>query len=147
MLAVSGGGAVFLTLAIAITLIPRFGRVVRGRVLLLRESEFVLAAVAIGAGDFRILMRHILANTISHIVIYAAIHVPYAIFVESALSFLGIGMPPDVATWGRVIADGRGYLQVAPWISIFAGTGIAVTSIGFNMLGDSLRDLLDPKVG
>lgn len=143
---VAGGSNLIVILAISIGLVPRFARVVRGQVLNLRGREFVVAAQALGASTPRILGRHVLRNAVGPILILATLYLPYAILVESTLTFLGVGVSPEQPTWGRIIADGRSYLQFAWWISVFPGVAIMVTVMGLNLLGDALRDLLDPRL-
>lgn len=134
-----------LTIAIGLTLIPRFARVIRGSTLPICEKDYVLAAKAAGAGNLRIIVCHIIPNLVGPILVLCSIYLPYVILLESSLSFLGLGPPPDVPTWGRIIADGRPYLRMAPWVAVFPGIAIMITVIGFNLIGDGLRDLLDPK--
>lgn len=134
-----------LTIAIGLTLIPRFARVIRGSTLPICEEDYVLAAKAAGARNLRIIVRHIIPNLVGPIMVLCSIYLPYVILLESSLSFLGLGPPPEVPTWGRIIADGRPYLRTAPWVAVFPGIAIMITVIGFNLIGDGLRDLLDPK--
>jgi len=141
-----GSSIVSVVGAIGLSVLPRFVRVARGEVLVIREREFVMSAKASGASDLAILLRHIVPNSASALIVMFTLYFPYAILVESSLSFLGIGMPADSATWGRVVADGREYLRIAPWLSLCPGAVILVTSLGLNLLGDGLRDILDPKV-
>lgn len=143
---VAGGSNTSVVVAIAIGLVPRFARVVRGQVLQLRTNEYIIAAQAMGAGTPRILFLHILRNAIGPILVLATLYLPYAILVEATLTFLGVGVSPEQPTWGRIIADGRSYLQIAWWISVFPGFAIMLTVMGFNLLGDGLRDVLDPKL-
>ncbi|MBI4278219.1 MAG: ABC transporter permease [Armatimonadetes bacterium] len=140
------GGTQSIIIALGFAIMPRFARVVRSQVLTLKVRDYVDAARAVGAGHLRILARHLLPNSLSPIIVLATLYLPYAILVESSLSFLGIGVSPDTPTWGRIIADGREYLQVAPWVSTLPGIAITLTSIGFNLLGDGLRDILDPRL-
>jgi peptide/nickel transport system permease protein len=131
--------------AIGITLSPRFARVIRGATLPLREEDFILAANAQGASTYRIIRYHLLPNLVGPISVLISVYLPFVIILESSLSFIGVGMPPDVATWGRILSDGRSYLQLAPWIALFSGIAITITTIGFNVIGDGLRDFIDPK--
>lgn len=135
-----------IVLALAIPMAPRVARVIRGEVLAVRGRDFVHAAYALGADRFRMMYRHILPHVVSPLVVLTTLYFPQAILVESSLSFLGIGVSPDTPTWGRIIADGREYLQSAPWVSLFPGAAITLTSIGFNLFGDGLRDALDPRL-
>lgn len=143
---ITGGGVTGVVLALAITLAPRFGRVVRGQAIMIREREYVVAAQAVGVPHWRIILFHVLPNCVGPLIVLTTLYLPYAIVVESSLSFLGVGVPADAATWGRIIADGRDYLHEAPWISVFPGLAMMVTTLGLNILGDGLRDLLDPKL-
>jgi peptide/nickel transport system permease protein len=123
-----------------------YARVVRGLSLSLREQEFVQAVKALGAHDARIIARHVLPNVLAPIMVIWTLEVARVILMESALSFLGLGVPPPTPTWGRMLAEGRDYLTVAGWISIFPGLAIMVTVLGINFLGDGLRDVLDPRL-
>ena len=143
---VMGSGFYPVVGAIALSMMPRFARVARGEVISIREREYVLAARACGVKNVTILFHHLIPNSANALIIMFTLYFPFAILVESSLSFLGIGMPADAATWGRVVADGRQYLKMAPWISIFPGIMIMATSLGLNLLGDGLRDALDPKL-
>jgi peptide/nickel transport system permease protein len=146
VLAIVGtGGKAPLIIAIAVALAPRFARVIRGATLPILEEDFILAEKALGAGHVRILAAHLLPNLVAPITVLTSIYLPYVIMLESSLSFLGLGAPPDVPTWGRIIADGKAYMQVAPWLTIFPGIAIVFTALGFNLLGDGLRDLFDPR--
>jgi len=122
-------------------------RLVRGQVLVVRHSEYVQAERALGAGDLRIMVRHVLPNVIAPVVIAATLGVAGAIMAEAALSFLGLGVQPPTPSWGAMIADGRDLSQLrgAPWTSLFPGLAIGAAVLGFNLLGDALRDALDPR--
>lgn len=124
-------------------------RLVRGQVLVVRQLEYVQAVRALGAGDSRILLRHLLPNVIAPVVIAATLGVAGAIMAEAALSFLGLGVQPPTPSWGAMIADGRDLAQLrdAPWTSVFPGVAIGAAVLGFNLLGDALRDALDPRHG
>ena len=135
-----------LVIVMSITTWMIYARVVRGLCLTLREREFVQAARALGAHDARIIARHVLPNVLPAIVVIWTLEVARVILMESALSFLGLGVPPPTPTWGRMLAEGRDYLTVAGWIAIFPGLAILVTVLGINLLGDGLRDLLDPRL-
>jgi len=135
-----------LVIVMSITTWMIYARVVRGLSLSLREQEFVQAVRALGAHDLRIIARHILPNVLAPIMVIWTLEVARVILMESALSFLGLGVPPPTPTWGRMLAEGRDYLTVAGWISIFPGVAIMVTVLGINFLGDGLRDLLDPRL-
>ena len=122
-------------------------RLVRGQVLVVRQTEYVQAERALGAGDVRIMLRHVLPNVIAPVVIAATLGVAGAIMAEAALSFLGLGVQPPTPSWGAMIADGRDLSQLrgAPWTSLFPGLAIGAAVLGFNLLGDALRDALDPR--
>ena len=135
-----------LVIVMAITTWMIYARVVRGLTLTLREQEFVQAVRALGARDARIIARHVLPNVLAPVMVIWTLEVARVILMESALSFLGLGVPPPTPTWGRMLAEGRDYLTMAGWISIFPGLAIMVTVLGINFLGDGLRDLLDPRL-
>jgi ABC-type dipeptide/oligopeptide/nickel transport system permease subunit len=122
-------------------------RLVRGQVLVVRQLEYVQAIRALGARDIRVMLQHVLPNVIAPVVIAATLGVAGAIMAEAALSFLGLGVPPPTPSWGSMIADGRDLDQLrrAPWTSVFPGVAIGLAVLGFNLLGDALRDALDPK--
>jgi ABC-type dipeptide/oligopeptide/nickel transport system permease subunit len=122
-------------------------RIVRGQVLVVRQLEYIQAIRALGAGDLRIMIQHVLPNVIAPVVIAATLGVAGAIMAEAALSFLGLGVPPPAPSWGSMIADGRDLEQLrrAPWTSVFPGIAIGAAVLGFNLLGDALRDALDPR--
>lgn len=123
-----------------------YARVVRGEVLSLREREFVHAAIALGSGDGRVLVRHVLPNAFTPWLVVATLDMARVIVVESALSFLGLGVQPPTPTWGGMLADGRVYLTTAWWLATFPGLAILATVLGINLLGDGLRDTLDPRL-
>ncbi|MBA1156312.1 ABC transporter permease [Vibrio parahaemolyticus] len=122
----------------------QYARLVRGSVLALRDREFILSARAIGVGNGRIIFTHILPNVLGPIVILMTLNVANNILLESSLTFLGLGVDPLIPSWGGMLADGRTYLQTAWWVSVFPGLAIMFTVLGLNLLGDWLRDLLDP---
>jgi peptide/nickel transport system permease protein len=133
-------------LAIAIPEIPRVVRLVRSVVLTVREQPYVDAAIASGTRTVRILFRHILPNTVAPLIVQATYIVASAVIIEAALSFLGAGVPPEIPTWGNMIADGRLFLQIAPWPIFFPGVCLAILVLAVNILGDGLRDRLDPRI-
>jgi peptide/nickel transport system permease protein len=133
-------------IAIGVIYIPPFARIVRASVLSLREQEFVDAARGLGAVNARIVFRHILPNCLSPVIVQASLGMGYAILVEAALSFLGLGVQPPQASWGSMLAEGRGFLDSAPWFATFPGLAIFVTVLGLNFLGDRLREALDPRL-
>ena len=133
-------------IAIGIVYTPQFARLVRGAVLGIRGQEFVEAAGAVGAGAVRILGRHVLPNVLSPIIVLATLTVGFTIVETAGLSFLGLGATPPTPEWGSMLATGRSFMLTAPWIATFPGLAILVTVVGFNLVGDGLRDLLDPRL-
>ncbi len=131
---------------LAIVYTPFFFRVARGPVLAEREREYIQAARAIGARDRRILFLHVLPNILSPIIVQASVTIAYAILTEASLSYLGLGTPLLTPSWGTTLNEGRTYLQLAPWMSIFPGILIMLAVLAFNLLGDGLRDILDPRM-
>ncbi len=123
-----------------------YARIVRSAVLSLREREFVQAALALGSGDGRVLVRHILPNALTPWLVVATLDMARVIVIESALSFLGLGVQPPTPTWGGMLADGRVYISTAWWLATFPGLAILVTVLGINLFGDGLRDTLDPRL-
>lgn len=140
---------IFLLIVLVIGLLNwmSVARLVRGLFLQLREMEFVTAAKSLGATPFRLILIHILPNVFNVIIVAATLAVGNAIITESTLSFLGLGFPPDVPTWGRMLYDAQNYLEIAPFMAIFPGLAIFLTVISINYIGDGLRDALDPKNG
>ncbi len=124
---------------------PYIARIVRGQVLTLREKEFVEAARAQGASDGRIMRRHILPNVIAPVIVYTTLIIPNNIIFEASLSFLGVGIPPNTPSWGRMLADASGSFHYTPWLMIFPGLFLFATTLAFNLVGDGLRDALDPR--
>jgi peptide/nickel transport system permease protein len=133
-------------LAIGITGIPIFARLVRGQVLSVRELDYIQAARSLGASDVRIMLGHVLPNVLAPIVVQASLAMPLAILAEAGLSFLGLGVQPPTPTWGAMLNTAKGYLQLDPWLAVAAGSAIFVTVLGFNFLGDAVRDALDPRL-
>jgi peptide/nickel transport system permease protein len=133
-------------MAIAIPEIPRVVRLVRSVVLTVREQPYVDAAIASGTRTARILFRHILPNTIAPLIVQATYIIASAVITEAALSFLGAGVPPEIPTWGNMIAEARLFLQIAPWPIFFPGLCLAILVLAVNLLGDGLRDRLDPRI-
>lgn len=133
-------------LALSIVYIPRTARIVRASVIVLREMEYVQAAVAAGAGHWRILRRHILPNAMAPLIVQLSFLFAYAVLSEATLSFLGLGAVPPTPTWGNIMAEGRQYLVEAPWIITIPGIALMITVMGLNLLGDGLRDVLDPRL-
>ncbi|MBV8189276.1 MAG: ABC transporter permease [Alphaproteobacteria bacterium] len=133
-------------IAIAIPLIPSVARVVRSSTLSLREQPFVEAARAVGMGEVRIAVRHVLPNTLAPLIVLATAQLGSAILVEASLSFLGLGIPEPYPSWGRMLSESAAeYVRTAPWLVIFPGVAISLTVFGTNLLGDALRDILDPR--
>ncbi|HYU21318.1 MAG TPA: ABC transporter permease [Chloroflexota bacterium] len=135
-----------LILALLAQRVVQFSRVMRGEAITLRHREFVTAARVLGAGDARIIVRHIVPNLVPSALVIATFAMAIAIIAEASLSFLGLGVPPEVPTWGTMLADGRSYISTAPWLCVFPGLAIFVVVLGINLLGDGLRDVLDPRM-
>ena len=133
-------------LALSIIYTPRMARVVRAATLVIRELPFVEAAVALGASTPRIILRHIAPNLMSPIIIQGTFVFAYAILTEAALSFLGVGVPPTIPTWGNMIASAQQYMSQADWLIMFPGLAIVITVLSLQMVGDGLRDALDPRL-
>ena len=145
MVGPEAGIFILIVFTIGITSWMQTARIVRGEVLSIKEREFVLAAKSIGTAERRILTRHILPNVFSPIMVSAAIGVANAIITESALSFLGLGFPPDFPTWGRLVYDGKDFINITPARVIWPGLAISLTVLAVNFMGDGLRDALDPR--
>jgi peptide/nickel transport system permease protein len=147
VISVLGTGTTRSMLAIAVVLIPGAARVVRGVVLSVKERPFVEAARAMGCNDLQILRRHIVSNVIPPVIVLASITLGNAILIEAALSFLGLGTPLPQPSWGAMLSGtGRRFMEVAPWLAIFPGLAISITVLAFNLFGDAVRDLLDPRL-
>jgi len=134
-------------IAVGIRSVPSFARVSRSMVLSLKELEFVQSAAALGASHARVLFGHILPNSVSPLLVFSSMQVATAILLAAILSFLGLGVQPPTPEWGKMVSDGRAYLMEAPHVSLFPGLAIFIAVMGFNCLGDGLRDALDPRVG
>jgi peptide/nickel transport system permease protein len=147
IVAILGPGLVTIIIALGIASIPVYSRMVRGSVLSVKEMEYVTAAQALGADGFRIMKNHIIPNIIGPILIYGTLGLSGAILLTAGLSYIGLGAQPPSPEWGAMLNYGRGYLATAWWMSIFPGLGIFFSVLGINMLGDGLRDALDPKAG
>lgn len=145
IVAVLGPGVLNVSFAIIVVAWTEYARVVRSTTLVLREQNYVQAARALGASPVRILFKEILPNALGPIIVLASLGLGTAIIAESALSFLGFGLPPPTPTWGWTLAYGTKFMRDAPWLSIISGATIMVTVLGFNLLGDGLRDVLDPR--
>jgi peptide/nickel transport system permease protein len=146
IVAVTGPGLVIVLVILAMRIWVVYARVVRGATLVVKERDFVRAAVAQGAGELRIVVRHVLPNVLTPAIVIATLYVGRMILIESALSFLGVGVPPPIPTWGGILGDGRAYIDTAWWIAFFPGLAIMITVLAVNLLGDWVRDYLDPKV-
>ena len=139
-------GLAITMVAIGVSFLPIFARLMRASFLELRDREFVVAARALGAGDAALIGRHILPNTLAPLIVQATISFPVAILAEAALSYLGLGTQPPHPSWGLMLRESQAFLGMSPWFAVFPGTAIALTVLGLNLLGDGLRDLLDPKM-
>ncbi len=144
--AVLGPSTANVVIALAIVYIPRTARIVRASVIVLREMEYVQAVVAAGGGHWRILRRHILPNAMAPLIVQLSFLFAYTVLSEATLSFLGLGAVPPTPTWGNIMAEGRQYMIDAPWIIGIPGLALAITVLGLNLLGDGLRDVLDPRL-
>ncbi|MEZ5714591.1 MAG: ABC transporter permease [Paracoccaceae bacterium] len=147
VIAVLGPGLLNGMLAVAIVNLPFFARIMRGHALSLRESDYVLASQGLGAGHWRILFHHILLNSVSTLIVATTINIGWMITAAAALSFLGLGVQPPTSDWGTMLAAGRQYMSSAPHVAAIPGFAIFFTVLGFNLLGDGLRDALDPRLG
>lgn len=144
VMAILGGGIFNTILLLIVSQCVQYARLVRGSVLSLREREFILSARAIGVKDRRIIFQHLLPNLLGPVIVLMTLNVANNILLESSLTFLGLGVDPTIPSWGGMLADGRTYLQTAWWVSVFPGLAILLTVLGLNLLGDWLRDSLDP---
>lgn len=143
--AVLGPGLVNATIAIAIVAVPTYARLIRGQVLSIKNNDYILAARSVGVSSWAVLFRHILPNVISPIIVQAALGVGFAIILESSLSFIGLGAQPPTSTWGSMVQTGFQYLELAPWFVIAPSVAIFVAVLGVNLLGEGLRNFLDPN--
>jgi peptide/nickel transport system permease protein len=146
IMAVLGTGIVNAMLAIGIVYAPSFARLARASVLSLRGMEFVQAARVLGLGEVRILVRHVLPNVVAPMIVQTSFSLSTAILTEASLSFLGLGTPPSVPSWGSMLSSSRRYVELDPWPAIFPGLAIMLLVLGFNLFGDGLRDVLDPRL-
>ena len=143
---VLGPGMENVIIAITVLMIPRFARMGHAPTLAIKEVDYIASAKSIGASDFRIIMHHILPNIFGEILVMSTLWLGTAIRLEASLSFLGVGVPPPTPTLGNMVRMGVDFLAIAPWISVFAGLAILISIFGFNLLGDGLRDITDPKL-
>jgi peptide/nickel transport system permease protein len=141
-----GPSVATVVIALSVVYVPRTARVLRASVMVVREQDYVQAARAAGAGDGRILFRHILPNCMAPLIVQLSFVFAYAILSEAVLSFLGLGAAPTTPSWGILIAEGRSYIREAAWLTVVPGVAIATTVLGLNLLGDGLRDVLDPRL-
>jgi peptide/nickel transport system permease protein len=133
-------------IALAAVYTPRTARIVRASVLVIREAQYVEAARAMGATHARILFKHILPNCLAPLIVQLTFIFAYSVLSEAILSFLGLGAEPPTPTWGNIISEGRQYMREAAWITLIPGLALAMTVLGLNLLGDGLRDVLDPRL-
>jgi peptide/nickel transport system permease protein len=143
---VLGSGMENVIIAITVLMIPRFARMAHAPTLAIKEADYIASANAIGASHLRIILRHILPNIFGEILVMGTLWLGTAIRLEASLSFLGVGVPPPTPTLGNMVRMGVDFLSAAPWISVFAGLAILISIFGFNLLGDGLRDITDPKL-
>jgi peptide/nickel transport system permease protein len=143
---VLGPGITNAMIAIGVLQTPSFARLLRGQVLSIKQREWVHAARALGARDLRIALLHVLPNAIAPVLIQASLSLAFAILTEASLSFLGLGAQPPAPSWGSMLNSGKGYMELAPWLALAPGAAIFLTVLGFNLLGDGLRDALDPRL-
>ena len=146
IVAVLGAGLINLIITITIILIPRFVRISRGIAITLKERDFVMAAQALGQRNTKIMSRHILPNLLSEVLVMATLWTSTAILAEAGLSFLGLGIQPPVPSWGGMIRDGIDMIQSAPWLSLYPGLAILFTVLSLNLMGDGIRDAIDPRL-
>jgi ABC-type dipeptide/oligopeptide/nickel transport system permease subunit len=147
IVAMAGASLRNVIMALIVLLMPAAARVVRAQALAVKEMDYVLAARAIGASPWRIIFRHMARNCIAPYIVFATSNLGYAVVVEAALAFLGVGMPPDVPSWGGMLSiTGQKYVEVSPWLVFFPSIAVSVAVFSFNLLGDALRDALDPRL-
>src|SRR5207237_435058 len=143
--AILGASLRNVVIALAVAQVPSYVRIARAEALAVREEDYVRAAAVVGSNDFDILRRHLLANTFTPILVQATASVPIAILGEALLSFLGLGVQPPTPSWGTMLSDAQSYIQQAPYLALLPGLSIFAATLAFNLLGDGIRDLLDPK--
>ncbi|MBM3219955.1 MAG: ABC transporter permease [Candidatus Rokubacteria bacterium] len=141
-----GGTLVNEIIAIGIALTPNFVRLARSLALQIREQDYIMAARSIGSSQLRVMARHVFPNALYALVVVATLYIATAIRTEASLSFLGLGIPPPTPSWGNILSEGRQYIKCCPWITTFSGVAIMMAVLAFNLMGDALRDLLDPRL-
>ncbi len=147
IMAVLGSSVTNIIIALVLVLAPSAIRTVRSQALAIKEMDYILAVTAVGANGTRIVLRHMVPNCMAIFMILATLNLGYAIIVEASLSFLGVGVPPNVATWGSMLAEGGvSYIDKAPWLAVLPGVALSLAVFGVNLLGDALRDVLDPRL-
>ena len=146
LMAVLGPSVLNVIIALSFIYMPRTARIIRSVVLVVREMVYVQAARALGARDLRITLKHILPNCVPPLIVQSTFIFAYSVLAEASLSFLGVGVPPYIPSWGNIISSGRLFIREAPWMSIFPGLAILMTCMALNLLGDGLRDALDPRM-
>lgn len=146
LIAVLGSSIRNVFVAIAVTSIPGFMRITRGSVLAVRQTPYIEAATSVGVPTTRILFRHIFPNATPPLIVHASLTFAYAVLAEASLAYLGLGNKPPSPSWGSMLNSAYGFLETDPWVSIFPGVAIMLTVLGFNLLGDGLRDALDPRL-
>jgi peptide/nickel transport system permease protein len=146
IMAMLGNSLANVMIAIGIVNAPTFMRVIRGSVLSVRRTTYVEAAISVGGSTPRVMWRHVLPNVTAPLIVHASLNFAYAVLAEASLAFLGLGNKPPSPSWGSMVSSSYGFLQLAPWAAIFPGVAIALTVLGFNLLGDGLRDALDPRL-
>lgn len=141
-----GGTLLNEILAIGVALTPNFARLARSLALTIREQDYIMAARALGNGQVRVMARHVFPNALHALVVVATLYIATAIRTEAGLSFLGLGIPPPTPSWGNILSEGRQYIKCCPWLTTFSGLAIMAAVLAFNLTGDALRDLLDPRL-
>jgi peptide/nickel transport system permease protein len=141
-----GGSLINEIVAIGVALVPNFVRLARSLALTIRENDYIMAARALGSSQLRIMTRYIFPNAVSTLVVIATLYIATAIRTEAGLSFLGLGVPPPTPSWGNILSEGRQFIKCCPWLTTFSGFAIMLAVLAFNLTGDALRDLLDPRL-
>jgi peptide/nickel transport system permease protein len=146
LVAVLGAGLTNVILLVSVVFIPQFGRVARAQTVAIRNSLFLEAEQVLGAQPWRILLHHVLPNIVGPIFVLSSMNIPVVITIEAGLSFLGVGIRPPLASWGGLLHDGYTYLDQSPWLAVFSGLALMLATLGFTLLGEALRDAIDPKL-